>query len=43
MGEARAYVAGLAGEAKELLKVLPDGPVREALDTFADVIADRST
>ena len=43
MDEARAYVAGLAAEAKELLKVLPEGPVREALDTFADVIADRST
>jgi heptaprenyl diphosphate synthase len=43
MDEARAYVAGLAAEAKVLLKVLPDGPVREALDTFADVIADRST
>jgi len=43
MDEARAYVAGLAAEAKDLLKVLPEGPVREALDTFADVIADRST
>jgi heptaprenyl diphosphate synthase len=43
MGEARDYVAGLAGEAKQLLKVLPEGPVREALDTFADAIAVRST
>ena len=43
MDEARAYVAGLAAEAKDLLKVLPEGPVRDALDAFADVIADRST
>ncbi|MDQ6641270.1 MAG: polyprenyl synthetase family protein [Actinomycetota bacterium] len=43
VAEARAYVIGLADEAKELLKVLPEGPVREALDAFADAIADRST
>jgi heptaprenyl diphosphate synthase len=43
MDEARGYVSGLAAEAKQLLKVLPDGPVREALDTFADAIAIRST
>ncbi len=42
MAEARAYVQNLAAEAKALLGVLPDGPVREALDTFADLIADRS-
>ena len=40
MAEARAYVVGLAAEAKELLKVLP---VRAALEAFADAIADRST
>src|SRR6476661_5666426 len=38
MAEARAYVVGLAGEAKSLLKVLPEGPVRDALDAFADVV-----
>ncbi len=42
MGEARAYVAGLASEAKALLKVLPEGPARDALETFADVVADRT-
>jgi heptaprenyl diphosphate synthase len=43
MAEARAYVAGLAAEAKALLKALPESPAREALDAFADAIADRST
>jgi heptaprenyl diphosphate synthase len=43
MGEARAYVVGLAGEAKQLLKVLPDGPARTALEAFADVVATRSS
>jgi heptaprenyl diphosphate synthase len=43
MDEARGYVSGLSAEAKQLLKVLPEGPVREALDTFADAIATRST
>ncbi len=43
MGDARAYVAGLAAEAKALLKALPEGPAREALIAFADAIADRST
>ncbi|HWU32609.1 MAG TPA: polyprenyl synthetase family protein, partial [Marmoricola sp.] len=42
MAEARAYVINLANEAKELLKVLGDGPVRTALEDFADVVADRS-
>ncbi len=42
MTEARAYVQNLAAEAKALLKVLPEGPVRQALDTFADLISDRS-
>ena len=42
MAEARAYVAHLAAEAKDLLKVLGEGPVRTALEDFADVVADRS-
>ena len=43
MAEARAYVVALAGEAKSLLKVLPEGPVRTALEAFADVVATRSS
>jgi heptaprenyl diphosphate synthase len=43
MSEARAYVVALAQEAKALLKVLPEGPVRDALDAFADVVATRSS
>jgi heptaprenyl diphosphate synthase len=43
MVEARAYAVALAGEAKALLKVLPDGPVRTALEGFADVVATRSS
>ncbi len=42
MAEARAYVAGLAAEAKALLSAVPTGPVRDALEAFADVVADRS-
>ncbi|KAJ1683789.1 hypothetical protein LUZ63_020934 [Rhynchospora breviuscula] len=42
LGQARAYVAELVAEAKGLLKVLPDGAVRTALDDFADLIGDRS-
>ena len=42
MAEARSYVAKLAAEAKDLLKVLGEGPVRTALEDFADVVADRS-
>jgi heptaprenyl diphosphate synthase len=42
MEEARAYVVARAGEAKELLKVLPEGPVRDALEAFADVVATRT-
>jgi heptaprenyl diphosphate synthase len=38
---ARDYVATEAAEAKRLLGVLPEGPVRTALETFADVVADR--
>jgi heptaprenyl diphosphate synthase len=40
--QARDYVVNLAGEAKELLKVLPEGPVRGALEAFADVVATRT-
>ena len=43
MGEARAYVVNLAGEAKALLKVLPEGPARTALEAFADAVATRSS
>jgi heptaprenyl diphosphate synthase len=43
MGEARAYVIGLAAEAKALLKVLPEGPARTALEGFADLVATRSS
>jgi heptaprenyl diphosphate synthase len=42
MDEARDYVLGIATEAQGLLEVLPDGPVREALDAFAVLIATRS-
>jgi heptaprenyl diphosphate synthase len=42
MAEARRYVLDRATEAQDLLKVLPEGPVREALDAFAVVIATRS-
>ena len=42
MDEARAYVLGIATEAQELLEVLPQGPVRDALDAFAVLIATRS-
>jgi len=42
MDEARAYVIERAGEAKRLLAVLPDGPVRDALEAFADVVATRT-
>ncbi len=43
MAEARAYVVSLAAEAKELLKVLPEGGVRTALEAFADAVATRSS
>jgi len=42
MDEARAYVVARAGEAKALLTALPAGPVREALEAFADIVATRS-
>ncbi len=43
MDEARAYVVGRADEAKALLRVLPEGSVRAALEAFADVVATRSS
>ncbi|HET8602705.1 MAG TPA: polyprenyl synthetase family protein [Marmoricola sp.] len=42
MDAARQHVIARANEAKQLLKVLPEGPVRTALETFADVVADRT-
>ncbi|MDQ6688693.1 MAG: polyprenyl synthetase family protein [Actinomycetota bacterium] len=42
MAEAREYVVARANEAKQLLKVLPEGPVREALERFADIVAART-
>jgi heptaprenyl diphosphate synthase len=42
MDEARAYVVARAHEAKALLTALPQGPVREALAAFADVVATRT-
>jgi geranylgeranyl pyrophosphate synthase len=43
MAEARGYVVARAQEAKSLLTALPAGPVREALETFADLVATRSS
>jgi heptaprenyl diphosphate synthase len=43
MSAARDYVASEAAEAKRLLVALPEGAVRTALETFADVVADRSS
>jgi heptaprenyl diphosphate synthase len=42
MDEARDYVLAIATEAQALLTVLPEGPVRDALDAFAVLIATRS-
>src|SRR3954468_12430415 len=42
MDEARRYVLDRAQEAQELLQVLPQGPVRDALDAFAVLIATRT-
>ena len=43
MAEARTYVVARAQEAKSFLTALPSGPVREALETFADLVATRSS
>jgi len=42
MQEARDYVLARSVEAKALLVALPEGPVRTALEAFADVVATRS-
>jgi heptaprenyl diphosphate synthase len=42
LDEARAYVVARAQEAKALLSAVPEGPVRSALESFADILATRS-
>ena len=42
MDEARKHVLDIATEAQHLLDVLPEGPVCDALDAFAVLIATRS-
>ena len=42
MDEARSYVVSRAREAKQLLTALPPGPVRDALEAFADAVATRT-
>ncbi|MBZ5740449.1 polyprenyl synthetase family protein [Nocardioides mangrovi] len=42
LDEARAYVVGQAQEAKQQLAPVPAGPVRDALEAFADIVAVRS-
>ncbi len=42
MDQARAYVVDQAAQAKALLTALPVGPVRDALEAFADVVATRT-
>jgi heptaprenyl diphosphate synthase len=42
MDEARQYVLDRACEAQDLLTALPDGPVKDALDAFAVLIATRT-
>lgn len=43
LDEARAYVVSQAQEAKARLAAVPAGPVRDALEAFADVVAVRSS
>ncbi len=43
MTQARDYVVAQAAEAKALLAELPEGPVRAALEDFADLVALRTT
>ena len=43
MDRAKAYVLGQATEAKKRLEALEPGPVRTALESFADVVATRSS
>ncbi|WP_395693581.1 polyprenyl synthetase family protein [Nocardioides sp.] len=42
MEQARAYVVARAQEAKDQLAAVPPGPVRDALEAFADVVASRT-
>jgi heptaprenyl diphosphate synthase len=42
MDQARAYVREQAAQAKAKLAPVPAGPVRDALESFADVLAHRS-
>ena len=42
MDEARQYVLDRAREAQDLITVVPEGPVRDALDAFAVLIATRT-
>jgi heptaprenyl diphosphate synthase len=42
MDQARSYVLDLARRASQRLDVLPPGPVRDALEAFADLIATRT-
>lgn len=43
LDEARTYVVSQAQEAKAKLAAVPAGPVRDALEAFADVVAVRSS
>ncbi|MDI6909402.1 polyprenyl synthetase family protein [Nocardioides sp.] len=43
LGQARDYVSARAQEAKAHLAVVPPGPVRDALEAFADLVAVRSS
>jgi heptaprenyl diphosphate synthase len=43
LDQAKTYVVARAAEAKARLSVLPTGPVRDALEAFADVVATRSS
>lgn len=43
LDEARAYVVSQAQQAKARLAVVPAGPVRDALEAFADLVAVRSS
>jgi heptaprenyl diphosphate synthase len=43
LDEARSYVVARASEAKALLGVVPEGPVRTALGEFADIVATRAS
>jgi heptaprenyl diphosphate synthase len=42
LDQARAYVVARATEAKQHLAAVPEGPVRAALEAFADIVATRS-